>query len=279
MILSSAGNDDRVQPPTETESEQITAVIFAGGLGTRLGELTHEIPKPLVEIGGYPIIWHIMKHLSHFGVRRFILPVGYKGLQIKRYFRDLALLAQTLTVDTSTGEVSSFGDSTENWEVTIVDTGVTTETGGRFARIEPIIRNEDLVLVTYGDGLIDLDIDELISFHRAGGRAATITCTQPPGRFGMVDLDGGVVEKFEEKPTGDGAWVNAGYFVGSPSVAKLVDGDSTAWETGVLSKLAEAGDLGAFQHRGFWQPMDTLREKNILEQMWQSGKAPWAVWN
>lgn len=254
------------------------AVILAGGLGTRISEETSVRPKPMIEIGEKPILWHIMKLYSHFGVNDFVICAGYKGYMIKEYFRNYWLHNCDVTFDMQTHEVEVHQDANEPWRVTVVDTGAETMTGGRLKRVQPYIGDETFAL-TYGDGLADVNIGELIDFHRTSGREATVTAVQPFGRFGAMDLsDECDVRAFQEKPKGDGAWINGGFFILEPSVFDKLAGDETVWEQEPLEQLANERQLGAYKHEGFWQPMDTLRDKLHLESLWDSGTAPWRLW-
>lgn len=254
------------------------AVILAGGLGTRISEETSTRPKPMIEIGGKPILWHIMKTYSHHGIHDFVICCGYKGYVIKEYFANYFLHMSDVTFDMSTNSMEVHQRSAEPWRVTLVDTGEHTMTGGRLKRVAPYVQNEEAFCLTYGDGVGDVNITELVDFHKTQGVQATLTATVPPGRFGALDLQGNKVATFMEKPKGDGALINGGFFVLSPAVIDLVEGDQTIWEREPLERLARAGELAAFQHHGFWQPMDTLRDKLLLEELWQTGKAPWKVW-
>ena len=254
------------------------AVILAGGLGTRISEETDTKPKPMVEIGGKPILWHIMKIYSAHGVNDFVICCGYKGYQIKEYFANYFLYKSDVTFDMSKNTMDVHQRSAEPWRVTLVDTGETTMTGGRLKRVAEHIKDEDAFCLTYGDGVSNVNITELIAFHRAQKVKATLTATLPPGRFGALQFDGNKVSQFMEKPQGDGAMINGGFFVLSPDVLQYLDGDETIWERAPLETLASEGQLAAFQHTGFWQPMDTLRDKALLEELWASGKAPWKVW-
>jgi glucose-1-phosphate cytidylyltransferase len=254
------------------------AVILAGGLGTRISEETHLKPKPMVEIGGKPILWHIMKIYSAHGVNEFIICCGYKGYVIKEYFANYFLHMSDVTFDMVHNRMEVHEQKAEPWRVTLVDTGEDTLTGGRLRRVREYLRDEEAFCFTYGDGVADVDIGALIAFHRAHGKRATVTAVQPPGRYGALALTGRQVTGFTEKPRGDGGLINGGFFVLSPSVIDLIDGDHCAWEGAPLETLAQEGELMAFEHHGFWQPMDTLRDKNHLEALWQSGKAPWKVW-
>ena len=253
-------------------------VILAGGLGTRISEETALRPKPMIEIGGRPILWHIMKIYSSYGVNEFIVCCGYKGYVIKEYFANYFLHMSDVTFDMRHNRMEVHERHAEPWRVTLVDTGDETMTGGRLKRVASYVRDEDAFCFTYGDGVIDLDIGRLIEFHRNHGKRATVTAVQPPGRYGALDMQESRVRGFVEKPLGDGGWINGGFFVLSPECIDFVSDDTTTWEATPLSRLATQGDLMAFQHRGFWQPMDTLRDKNHLEDLWQSGKAPWKVW-
>ena len=254
------------------------AVILAGGLGTRLSEETSLRPKPLVEIGGKPILWHIMKiYLSH-GVTEFIICLGYKGYMIKEYFANYAIHMSDMTFDFRTGTQEVLQAFAEPWRVTLIDTGEATIIGGRIKRILPYVRDDEAFLLTYGDGVGDVDITSLMAFHRQSGRLATVTATQPPGRFGALKTSGDAVTGFSEKPVGDGGWINGGFFVLSPKVGSYIEGDATVWEREPMEKLASDGQLGVFFHEGFWQPMDTLRDKNHLEELWNSDRALWKKW-
>ena len=254
-------------------------VLLAGGLGTRISEETVLKPKPMVEIGGKPILWHIMKIYSHYGFNDFIVCLGYKGYYIKEYFAHYFLHESDITFDFRDESRRVIHQHTaEPWRVTLVDTGIETMTGGRVKRVRPYLDNEPFML-TYGDGVGNVNIAELVAFHRAHGRLATLTTVQPSGKFGALDLsDGSRVNSFQEKPKGDGSWINAGFFVMQPEALDLIDGDSTILEKEPLESLARSGDLMAFKHHDFWQPMDTLRDKNHLEEFWASGRAPWKLW-
>ncbi|KAB0577387.1 MULTISPECIES: glucose-1-phosphate cytidylyltransferase [Ideonella] len=253
------------------------AVILAGGAGTRLSEETSVRPKPMVEIGGLPILWHILKVYSSFGVNDFIICCGYKGYVIKEYFSNYFLHMSDVTFDMSNGSMQVHDHKAEPWKVTLVNTGENTLTGGRLRRVRPFLGDEDFCF-TYGDGLADLDIGALIRFHQAHGREATMTAVRPPGRFGSVELLGDAVNRFVEKPLGDGGWINGGFFVLKPRVIDLIAHDMVTWESTPLETLAAADQLRAFKHDGFWQPMDTLRDKHQLESLWSSGQAPWKFW-
>lgn len=254
------------------------AVILAGGLGTRISEETHLKPKPMVEIGGKPILWHIMKTYSAHDVNDFIICCGYKGYVIKEYFANYFLHMSDVSFDMVDNKMEVHHRYAEPWRVTLVDTGEETMTGGRLKRVAPYLQEEEAFCFTYGDGVGDVNISELISFHKAHKVKATLTATLPPGRFGALDFDGNKVRTFKEKPKGDGAMINGGFFVLSPAVIDYIENDHTVWERDPLERLAEEGQLAAFQHTGFWQPMDTLRDKIHLEELWASGKAPWKVW-
>jgi len=254
------------------------AVILAGGLGTRLSEETDLRPKPMVEIGGKPILWHIMKTYSVHGVNDFVICCGYKGYMIKEYFANYFLHMSDVTFDMQNNQMEVHQRKAEPWRVTLVDTGDGTMTGGRLKRVADYLRNEESFCFTYGDGLSNLDLSYEIRFHKQHGKLATVTAVQPPGRYGAVCMRGNAVTGFTEKPRGDGARINGGFFILSPRCIDLIADDNTSWEGEPLSELALRGELMAFQHDGFWQPMDTLREKNMLEDLWASGKAPWKVW-
>ena len=253
------------------------AVILAGGLGTRISEETTLKPKPMVEIGGKPILWHIMKIYSFHGINEFIICCGYKGYMIKEYFANYFLHMSNVTFDMLNNKMEVHQNNAEPWRVTLVDTGEETMTGGRLTRVREYLDGEDFCF-TYGDGVSDVNISELVTFHKKMGLKATLTAVQPPGRFGALDLDGNRITGFQEKPVGDGGWVNGGFFVCSPTVLDYVGGDDTIWEREPLEALAAEGELSAHFHKGFWQPMDTLRDKNHLEELWATNKAPWKVW-
>ncbi len=255
------------------------AIILAGGLGTRISEETNLKPKPMIEIGGKPILWHIMKIYSHHGINEFIICCGYKGYVIKEYFANYFLHMSDVTFDMSKNCMEVHQRNAEPWRVTLVDTGDETMTGGRLKRVADYVKGEEAFCLTYGDGVADVDITELIDFHKAQNAKATLTATIPPGRFGALNLNGSKVRNFMEKPKGDGAMINGGFFVLSPKVFDYIADDRTVWEREPLERLAHDGDLAAFPHHGFWQPMDTLRDKIYLEELWQSGKAPWRVWS
>ncbi len=255
----------------------VKAVILAGGLGTRISEETHLKPKPMLEVGGLPILWHIMKIYSHHGINDFIICCGYKGYIIKEYFANYFLHMRDVTFDLANNNMKVHHRSAESWKVTLVDTGLDTMTGGRLKRVADHISDEPFCM-TYGDGVSNVDIAASVAFHKAHGLQATLTATYPPGRFGALELQGDKVSSFREKPRGDGSMINGGFFVLSPQVLELIEGDHTVWEQKPLERLAERGQLAAFQHHGFWQPMDTLRDRTYLENLWASGKAPWKVW-
>jgi glucose-1-phosphate cytidylyltransferase len=255
----------------------LQAVILAGGLGTRLGEETSIRPKPMIEIGGMPIIWHIMKLYSAHGVNDFIVCLGYKGYLIKEYFANYFLHTADVTIDLKNNAIEVHQNWSEPWRITLVETGAETMTGGRLKAIRPYLTEGEPFCFTYGDGLASIDISELIEFHRAHGRKATISAVAPPGRFGAIEFEGDQVRNFREKPDGDGGLINGGFFVADPSVLDLVDGPETLWEREPLEQLAASGELMAYRHTGFWQPMDTLRDKVHLEELWVSG-APWKCW-
>lgn len=254
------------------------AVILAGGLGTRLSEETEVRPKPMVEIGGRPILWHIMKIYAAHGVTDFVICCGYKGYVIKEYFANYFLHMSDVTFDMRANSMEVHHRRAEPWRVTLVDTGDESMTGGRLLRVADHLRDEDVFLMTYGDGVGDVDVAATISFHRAHCKAATLTATYPPGRFGALEMDSGSVTQFLEKPQGDGGMINGGFFVLSPKVLRYIEGDATVWEQEPLRNLARDGELMAYEHHGFWQPMDTLRDKQHLISLWESGKAPWRVW-
>ncbi len=254
------------------------AVILAGGLGTRISEDTVNRPKPMIEIGGKPILWHIMKIYSAYGINEFVICCGYKGYVIKEYFANYFLHTSDVTFDMRTNAMQVHQQYAEPWKVTLVDTGELTMTGGRLRRVRDFVKDEETFCFTYGDGLSDINITSLIEYHRQQQTLATLSATYPPGRFGALDIRENKVGSFKEKPKGDGGMINGGFFVLSPRVIDLIPGDECIWEREPLEKLAASGELSAYQHDGFWQPMDTLRDKNHLEELWQSGKAPWKVW-
>jgi glucose-1-phosphate cytidylyltransferase len=253
------------------------AVILAGGLGTRISEESASRPKPMIEIGGMPILWHILKIYAQHGINEFVICCGYKGYVIKEYFANYFLHMSDVTFDMVENRMRVHEGKAEPWHVTLVDTGERTQTGGRIKRVASYIGSEDFCL-TYGDGVGNIDITRAIAFHKEHGRLATMTAVQPPGRFGALDIEGTTVRRFLEKPQGDGGWINGGFFVLSPSVLRYIEDDNTIWEREPLEQLAQSDNLRAFQHDGFWQPMDTLRDKNHLEELWETGRAPWKTW-
>ena len=252
-------------------------VILAGGFGTRLSEETDIKPKPMVEIGGKPILWHIMKIYSAHGFNDFVICLGYKGYVIKEYFANYFLHMSDVTIDLKNNQMEIHDVKAEPWKVTLVDTGLNTMTGGRIKRVQKYIGN-DTFMLTYGDGVANINIKELLEFHKRHGKFATVTAVQPSGRFGALDLDEGKVKAFKEKPKGDGAWINGGFFVLEPQVFDYINGDETIWEREPLENLAKDGQLMAYKHTGFWKPMDTLRDKRELQVLWESGEAPWKIW-
>lgn len=252
------------------------AVILAGGLGTRISEESHLRPKPMIEVGGKPILWHIMKLFSHHGIHEFVICLGYKGYVIKEYFANYFLHMSNVTFDMTRNKMSVHEQFVDPWHVTLIDTGQDTFTGGRLKRVRNYIGDERFCL-TYGDGVSDIDIRALIAFHDGHGKHATITAIQPPGRYGALNLDGPVVRNFQEKPAGDRAWINGGFFVLEAAVFDYIEGDQTSWESGPLQRLAQENQLMAYQHAGFWQAMDTLRDKNHLEELWRTSP-PWKIW-
>ena len=253
------------------------AVIFAGGLGTRIAEESALRPKPMIEIGGRPVLWHLMKIYATHDISDFIICCGYKGYLIKEYFVNYFHHQSDVTIDLAKNTVEVHQKKAEPWRITLVDTGDNTQTGGRLKRVADYL--DDEFCLTYGDGLGSIDITELIRFHRHGGHEATMTAVQPPGRFGALELSGSQVTSFVEKPQGDGGWINGGFFVLNSKVLKRIESDETVWEKMPLESLARDGELKAYFHRGFWQPMDTLRDKNVLEELWASGHAPWKIWS
>jgi glucose-1-phosphate cytidylyltransferase len=253
------------------------AVILAGGTGTRLSEETSLRPKPMVEIGGKPMLWHIMKIYAHHGITDFVICLGYKGYMIKEYFANLALHNSDVRIDLAKHRVDLHQSSVEPWTIDLVDTGNATQTGGRLRRIRDSLASDDFCM-TYGDGVADIDLQQLLNFHTTEKCLATVTAVRPPARFGRLDLEGSRARGFQEKPRGDGDWINGGFFVLSPAVLEYIDDDATLWEKEPMQRLASAGQLAAFRHDGFWQPMDTLRDKNHLEELWSSDKAPWKLW-
>jgi glucose-1-phosphate cytidylyltransferase len=254
------------------------AVILAGGLGTRISEETHIKPKPMIEIGGKPILWHILKIYSAHGINEFIICCGYKGYIIKEYFANYFLHMSDVTFDMKKNEMQVHQRNAEPWKITLVDTGENTLTGGRLKRVESYLKDEEAFCFTYGDGVADVDISALVQFHQDHGKLATVTAVQPPGRYGALSLDNQLVKGFSEKPKGDGGKINGGFFVLSPECLKYIVNDQSSWEGEPLVQIASEEQLMAYEHTGFWQPMDTLREKNLLESLWESGKAPWKVW-
>ena len=254
------------------------AVILAGGLGTRISEETHLKPKPMIEIGGKPVLWHIMKIYSHYGINDFVICCGYKGYVIKEYFANYFLHMSDVTFDIANNRMEVHQKKAEPWKVTLIDTGDETQTGGRLKRVAQYLQDEEAFCFTYGDGVSNVNIAELIAFHKAQKVKATLTATLPPGRFGALDFEDQKIRTFKEKPKGDGAMINGGFFVLSPEVIQLIKDDATVWELYPLETLAYQGQLAAFKHSGFWQPMDTLRDKIHLEELWSSGKAPWKCW-
>jgi glucose-1-phosphate cytidylyltransferase len=266
-----------VQVPKQL-SENMKAVILAGGLGTRISEETHLRPKPMIEIGGKPVLWHIMKMYSAHGVNDFVICCGYKGYLIKEYFANYFLHMSDVTFDMAKNQMQVHQQKAEPWKVTLIDTGEDTLTGGRLRRVANYIKGEEAFCFTYGDGVSNVDIRASIEFHQSHGKLATITAVLPPGRYGAMERAGDKVVSFIEKPRGDGGVINGGFFVLSPKVLDFIEGDQTGWESEPLIRLAQMGEMMAFEHRGFWQPMDTLREKNMLEELWATGKAPWKIW-
>lgn len=254
------------------------AVILAGGLGTRISEESHLKPKPMIEVGGMPILWHILKIYSHHGINDFIICLGYKGYVIKEYFANYFLHTSDVTFDLSKNSMEVHKQHAEPWRITLIDTGENTQTGGRLKRVRNYLADDDAFCFTYGDGVGDIDIARSIAFHRQHGLLATVTAATPPGRFGTLEINGPLVTRFHEKPMGSDGVINAGFFVLSPKVIDLIEGDHSLWEAAPLETLARQKELAVWQHRGFWQPMDTLRDKTLLEQLWYSGKAPWKKW-
>jgi len=253
------------------------AVILAGGLGTRISEETSLRPKPMIEIGGKPILWHILKIYSSYGINDFVICLGHRGYMIKEYFANYYLHTSDVSFDMRKNKVKVIQNNSEPWEVTLVDTGEATMTGGRLKRVAAYLGDEDFCF-TYGDGVSNVDVRALIKFHGQQKTLATLTAVQPPGRFGALNLEEHKITSFQEKPSGDGGWINGGFFVLSPKVLKFIENDASIWERGPMESLANEGQLSAFVHRGFWQPMDTLRDKALLEDLWSSGKAPWKIW-
>lgn len=253
------------------------AVILAGGYGTRISEETTVRPKPMIEIGGMPVLWHILKIYSHHGINDFIICLGYKGYVIKEYFANYFLHMSDITIDLSNNKLEVHHKHAEPWRITLVDTGEQTQTGGRLKRVEKYLDGETFCF-TYGDGLSDIDITAQLAFHKTKNSLATMCAVQPPGRFGAIDIQDSRITRFEEKPSGDGSWINGGFFVLERNVFEYIEDDTTIWERGPLEKLAHDGQISAYLHEGFWQPMDTLRDKIKLEELWQSSRAPWKVW-
>ena len=254
------------------------AVIFAGGFGTRISEETDNIPKPMIRIGHKPILWHIMKTYSSYGINEFIICCGYKGYIIKEYFANYFLHMSDVTFNMKENQMEVHQERAEPWTVTLVDTGEETMTGGRLKRVEQYIKNDDVFCLTYGDGVSDININKLIEHHKKQKTLATLTAVYPPGRFGSLDISNGKVATFKEKPKGDGSRINGGFFVLSPKVIDLIKDDETVWEQEPMEILAKQGEMSAFEHNGFWQPMDTLRDKNYLEELWLTNEAPWKIW-
>jgi glucose-1-phosphate cytidylyltransferase len=257
----------------------VKAIILAGGLGTRLSEETSIRPKPMVEIGGRPILWHVMKTYSHYGINDFIVCLGYKGYLIKEYFSNYYLHASDVTIDIQNNKVEMHRNASEPWRITLIDTGADTMTGGRLKRVLPYVKDEETFCFTYGDGVSNVDISALLAFHKNHGRLVTLTATRPTSRFGALDIaEDGAVTQFTEKPPGDGRWINGGYFVLSPKVGAYIKDDTVPWERQPMETLAREGQVAAYKHDGFWQPMDTMHDRNLLEDLWSGGAAPWKVW-
>ena len=259
-------------------SQPLKTVILAGGLGTRLSEETVVKPKPLVEIGGHPILWHIMNIYAHHGFGEFVVALGYKGELVKDYFLRFNAMTMDLTVDLASGATTVHDGHHPRWKLHLADTGPDTQTGGRLLRLRKWLEGDDLFMMTYGDGVADIDIPALLAFHRRHGRLATVTAVRPPARFGGISFDGDRVAAFAEKPQVGEGWINGGFFVLNRKVLDYIDGDQTPWENGPMERLTAEGQLMAYRHEGYWQPMDTVREKHLLEALWQSGRAPWKVW-
>jgi glucose-1-phosphate cytidylyltransferase len=270
---------ERDAVPQAKRARQMKAVLLAGGLGTRLSEETATKPKPMIEIGGKPILWHVMKIYSHHGINDFIVCLGYKGYVIKEYFQNYFLHEADVTFHLGRGGMTLLRQDAEPWNVTLVDTGMDTQIGGRIKRILRYVAEDEAFCLTYGDGVGDVNISAVIDQHATSGMLATVTATQPPGRFGAIRYEGQRVLGFQEKPQGDGGWINGGFFVCSPKVGEIIEGDSTIWEREPMERLAALGKLGVYFHNGFWQPMDTLRDHRQLEELWSSGNAPWKVWD
>lgn len=252
-------------------------VVLSGGLGSRLAEETDLKPKPMVEIGGRPLLWHIMQHYAHYGMQDFFIALGYKSEIVKRFFLDYQLMSRSLTIDLANGNIDMHGSGCENWKVHLIDTGIETNTGGRVKRLEPWLKTETFML-TYGDGVSDVNIPDLLKFHRAHGRIATVTAVRPPARFGGLALDGDLIEEFIEKPQIGEGWINGGFMVFEPQIFDYLKGDGDSLEADALEQLARDRQLAAYRHHGFWQCMDTLRDKRLLENYWQENRAPWKVW-
>lgn len=252
--------------------------ILAGGMGTRIAEETDIKPKPMVEIGGRPILWHIMQHYARYGLDEFIIALGYRGDYIKRYMMDFGLSESDLTIKVSSGDVLRHGNRRPDWTVDLVDTGLHTQTGGRIKRLRPYV-NGSTFMLTWGDGVSDVPLDRLLAFHKAHGKLATVTAVRPPARFGHMTFEGDRVQEFSEKPQASEGWINGAFFVLEPAIFDYIEGDTTPWEKGPMERLARSGQLMAYRHEGFWQCMDTLRDKRLLESLWESGKAPWKLWD
>jgi glucose-1-phosphate cytidylyltransferase len=252
-------------------------ILLAGGLGTRLSEETAVKPKPMVEIGGQPILWHIMMHYTYYGYKNFLIALGYKGEVIKKYMMEYCLLSSNLSINLQTGDIRRHNGVCHDWLIELIDTGAATETGGRLKRLAPYIANETF-MATYGDGVSNVNLHELVNFHRSHGKLATVTAVHPPARFGLLDLNGDNVAQMSEKPPAREGWINSGFFVLEPEVFDYIDGDATDWSRGPMERLAQEGQLKAFKHPGFWQCMDTLRDKTLLESLWQAGNPPWKIW-
>jgi glucose-1-phosphate cytidylyltransferase len=263
--------------PSQIKGFEMKAVILAGGFGTRISEESHLKPKPMIEIGGQPILWHIMKIYSSHGINDFVICSGYKGYVIKEYFANYFLHTSDITFDLKNNSFETHSSRTENWKVTIVDTGINTMTGGRLKRIRQYLDDEDFCL-TYGDGVANVNVTELIKFHKSKKRLGTVTAVRPPGRFGHISMEDQKITGFVEKPDGENTWINGGFFVISPKVLDQIEGDQTIWEKQPMEELSSSGQLSAYLHEGFWQPMDTMRDKSLLEDLWQNGKAPWKTW-
>ncbi|HEX3239251.1 MAG TPA: glucose-1-phosphate cytidylyltransferase [Solirubrobacterales bacterium] len=252
--------------------------ILAGGLGSRIQEETEVKPKPMVEIGDKPILWHIMKHYAHYGLDDFVVALGYKGEYIKRWATELASLDSDLKVDLGSGDVEQLGGEREDWRLTLIDTGQGTATGGRIKRLQPYLGDEGTFMLTWGDGVSDIDFDKLLEFHRSHGKLATLTAARPPARFGALELNGDQISEFSEKPQIGEGWINGAFFVLEPEIFDYIPGDSTQWEREPLERLAADGELMAYRHHSYWQCMDTIRDRRLLEELWNTGRAPWATW-